>query len=760
MYYSNRKIYQESENFAIFSNFRNKYDSRELSLKIAQEAPCNPLIQYFFIQELGHEISEHIQDYKDASVKFLEMFKSEWRLFYWKGLFTILEDRASLSDKSVVESKIEMMDYFMKQIEEFLIKHCFESSSKVVLKDVQMVPLKNSNQGKLKNFKIADLNSETVQNQKNSLLEAQNDIFLSIPDYIFKPIERPEEDDHLVFLWLKRLAGKSVNNEQFFHQMSMSGMSNPSKINENPDNIGKNISENSIKFDFDQKNIEIEFRRKQLKSKLIENRNQKVFPLAIPEFLYSPNYNSKLFSKFHSTMFYNLNTDLDYQYKKKSFLLGNEMKALDMELKKVDSLFSKWFITLPKNSSIRFFSNNDELITRFMTMEVNPKNLQNLYLDCIKNLKETISSIIMGKNVCKFEPNILIILTYILSYQAKKKFAKLDQQFKKRRKLKFNDMINKPRYFVKALNLKSPEIHDNLGIHTFKLNKILCDKQESEKILMKFVNQYDKNYNKFSNYYSSKTNISGFGNSQKMSDFQKMNPDIFGKSLKFGNSPNPQFPGLRSSYYDSVQSKSFSSKFKKDNSKFLTVLLEEVTNKDKRVILSEKIIKKLKSISLGYEMKKLFRNNPIYDFKNLKHLLFNLNHNDHNTFELEQGHLLFNKSKHVFDKIQKYNDQFCVELSNSLSADEFNLSDFDLTIKDFVSKNKLQLYKELMQDSLNTFFIDKNFVDFLLNINFLKELCLILNNFQKKITDKGILDKNPICILNDDLYGSPTPLLL
>ena len=756
MYHSSKAMFHRDENFAIVSSFRHKYDADELSLLIAREASCNPIVQYFFKNELGHEIEEHSERFKKDSKMFIDLFRLEWRQFYWRGLFSVLGDRASLNDKSVLASKISKLDFFMKQIGRFIMRHCFDSKPQVVVADMSAVPQLSPDLVKIKNFRLTSLNSDEVARARAALESEFKAVSLPVPEYLFKPIRRPTEDDHLVFLWLKRLSGESVNNEQFFEQSAQAGTRSRAYLQ------GHHFrSELQAQAQPESAESEVEFRRQSLKSKLIENRNQNFFPLATTEFLYSPHFNSKLLNRFQSTMFFNLNTDLDYQFKKKSFLLGNEVWGLNLELRKMNTFFSRYFSQFPTNASMRFFSKNRRLAHRFQTMQVTPQNLRDLYFDSINKLKQTVSGIIDGRNECLFEPGILAVLVFILSLHSKKRFSRIDRQFRRCRQVTFDEMVSKPRYFVKCLTLRPPKPEDNLGIFTYKLNKILDDKHRCEETLLKLIDPpKHSNPDHFPNYFPSGPGRPGdFRLSQPVGhDFGRLGRPVFPESMSRGGLQESRLGSvLGAPFADSFAQSRFPCEFQKDYSKFLKVLLAEVTDKDKRVILSQSIIQKLESISLGYQMRKLFRDNPIYDFKALKKNLGNLNRQDHNTFELEQGQLLFNKSQRVFNRIQQCNEKFCAELQTSLSASQFSLEDFQFAIRELTSKAKLELYRELMQDSLNTFFIDKHFLEFLANLNFLHEICLTVGRFHKRVAARDLLQRSPVHIFNDYFFGRSSP---
>jgi hypothetical protein len=606
-------------------------------------------------------------------------------------VFSILEDSASLNDKSVLTNKINMMEFFIKQIGNFIMRHCFDNKPKIMNNEkdsFQILP----NAVKFKSYYLAQENSEeTKRSRQKAALENKN-ISLTVPNYIFKPIQRKKEEDHLVFLWLKRLSGKLIDNEQFFKQ-SVKKSKNVQNHNE------QNYSSDEDQPD-ESEDKQTEFRRQNLKSKLIENRNQKLYPLATTEFLYSPHFNSKLLEKFNPLIFFNLNTDLHYQFKQKSFLLGDEIKGLNLELKKINNFYNKNFSTILKKSSIRFINKDSELVKNFLTMKITPTNLAKLYYESINKFKQTISSIISGRNECFFEPNILIILNHILSQKSKRQFARLDEQFHKNKKINKEDMEKKPKYFVKSLTIPSPKEDQNFGIFTPQIHKILKDSKECEKNLLENISDQEfKQLQPFPNYcFKPKPE---FQMNPQMCDFSSMNQHLLSSMM------NERIPQqlMGSSFMNQIPRTQYSITRKIEYNNFFKNLLNSIHNDNKKIILSNKLLDYLKLISQGYQIKSLFRNSPIYDFKELKKIMKNLNQQDHNTFELEQAQLLLDKSQKTYNIIRQKNEKLVDDLQDKLSSEKFKLDNFENIIQELTSDQKLAEYKEIMRDSLNTFFI-------------------------------------------------------
>ena len=688
MYHTSRQIFQKDHLFTLFSTFRDKYDSNALSTLIIKEAPANPLIQQFFKKELEHEMQEYTQQYDTDSKMFLELFKCEWRIFYWFGLFAIFGDNSSLSDKLVLDTKMQMMADFMNNIKTFIMSNCFDNKVKIMSTNTRSLhSLTSKDQNK---FYIAKNDSQEIILKREEVKISNKDISLDIPQYLFEPIQRKAEEDHLIFLWMKLLSGKKVDIKDFFEQsVNTSSREKSTKgIYTMQDTILKGVDDHKMR---------VELRRNKLKSKLIENRNQEVQPLVSIEFLYSPKFNSQLMTKFQSTMFYNLNTTIDYQDQDKPFLLGNEINELNSELKQVSGFFNLTYSNLPKTSSIRFFSGNSELINRFKTMPITPENLRKLYKESIKKLKETISNIIKGNNECVFEPHILSILVFILSEQAKKKFSKIDNQFQKCYKLSYEDLKHKPYYFVKCLKLKTPKLKDNLGVYTDKLNEIIQNKIEYENKFLKLIgipkNAPMKTFHNYSLYPNNYLmNQARFGNFSSMGMYR--NP------LNRGMMSNINNPNL---FYRSDRS----IENQKDSLKIVNKILNEVRNTNKRIILSGPILQYLNSIALEHRIIKVFEKNPIFDFKELCNLFKELQYRDQNKYLYEKAKVIFGRSRDVHNKICNYNEQFCSELQANLSSPDFNLKQFELSLGNLTSSRKLDIYQNLMQESLDSFYIGR-----------------------------------------------------
>lgn len=727
MYYSTRAIYKESQNYAIFSSFRNKYDPDELSLMITRQAPSNPIVQYFFKAELGHEVKERLDVSAEQAKLLLDIFSSEWRLFYWLGLFSLLDDKANLNNSSVLSGKLQTMDGFMQHVGRFLMKNCYERHAQVVVRDSDSVPLANVMDHPSKNFKVVGVDSPTFKGLRQSVEVQHQMLSLCVPEYLHAFLRG--RSAHLVFLWLRRLAGNPVDNLSVL-QKSLHSPTDPGAF--------------STRRPLDKNDLKIQ----DLQSKIIANRNSKVYPLSVPEFLYSPTYTKKTHAKFKPIIFYNLTTQLNYQFRTESFLSGDEWKALNQELRGASLKLSKWFAKLPRRSSIAFFSKDKELIDQFSSMRVTPANLRSLYSKSIRGLKETVCSIISGQNKCFFEPNVLVILVYMLSFRAKQQFVRTERQFSESKKLAMADLEKRPRNFVKSLRGHPPPVEENRGIYTSKLHEMSRRNEELNRELGELADPSSASQKQFHHFPQSQASLFPLRKEYQPDHSSKPGASKFRRS----SISNPMKSLVPPQFYGKSPSPGYSSKFKKEHSNFLNLLLGELGKKGRRVVLSEEVSRILESISVGYQIKNLFRNNPIYNFKALSKMLRNLNPDDHNLFQFEQGNLLLARSTEVFSEITKYNNQLCAELQAKLESSEFGLGKWELAVRDLTSPEKLRLYLQLMQDSIKVKFIGESRSSLLTKRQELRGLSVELElpegnlrhppKLQKKSRGKGPPSKN------------------